>query len=194
MREPFVPTAASRRFARLSFRLLTGDARGTALIEFALISPVMLLLLALCVNAGEALAIAQKVTSTSRTIVDIVSKNSQLSTSQMTAILNAAAYTMSPNVSANLSMVVAEIQTDSSGAATVAWSAAAYGGTALTKGKSFTLPPSMAVPSTYYIYGQVSYTFSPLGLSFLPAHSIVLTDNAYFSPRVSSAVQYPYPN
>ncbi len=176
------------------FGRFRGEARGNAAIEFALILPVMMAVLGLCVILGEALAIAQKVTATARTIVDIVSKNNQLSTSQMTAILDAAAYTMAPYGSTTLSMVVAEIQTNASGAGTVTWSAAAFGGTALTTGASFTLPASMAVANATYIYGKVTYAYTPLSMGYLPSGSINLADSAYFSPRVSTAVQYPYPN
>jgi Flp pilus assembly protein TadG len=194
MKRKFAPGVANLRLASRRFGALARNVRGAAAVEFALILPVMLMLLGLCVIAGEALAIGQQVTSTARTIVDIVSRNNQLSTSQMTAILNAAAYTMAPYDNTKLSMVVAEIQTNASGAATVTWSSAAFNGTALTKGAMFTLPASMSVANATYIYGQASYAFTPLGVGFALSQPIPLNDVAYFSPRVSTAVNYPYPN
>lgn len=170
------------------------DARGVAAVEFAFSLPIMLLILALVVVLGQALVIAQKVTMTARTIVDIVSRNSQLATTDMTAILNASAYTMAPYDSSSLSMVIAEIQTNGSGAGTVTWSSSAYNGVALTKGSSFTLPAAMATANSTYIYGSVSYSYMPLGVSMLLPHAIQLSDSAYFSPRMSATVNYPYPN
>ena len=194
MKQTLAPSVGTLRLAPRRFRALARNARGAAAVEFTLIFPVMLVMFGLCVIAGEALAIAQQVTSTARTIVDIVSKNNQLSTSQMTAILNAAAYTMAPYANTNLSMVVAEIQTNSGGTATVTWSSAAFNGTALTKGAPFTLPATMSVANATYIYGQASYAFTPLGVGFALSQPITLSDVAYFSPRVSTAVSYPYPN
>ncbi|WP_158813997.1 TadE/TadG family type IV pilus assembly protein [Methylocapsa sp. S129] len=194
MKQNFAARVENLRLAPRPVRAFARNARGVAAIEFALILPVMLLLLGLCVIAGEALAIGQQVTATARTIVDIVSKNSQLSTSQMALDLDAAAYTMAPYSNANLSMVVAEIQTNGSGAATVSWSTAAFNGTALVKGAPFTLPASMSVANATYIYGQASYAFTPLGIGFALSQPISLNDVAYFSPRVSTTINYPYPN
>lgn len=194
MKQNFAPGVEDLRLAPRPSWAFARNARGVAAVEFALILPVMLMMLGLCVIAGEALAIGQQVTATARTIVDIVSKNNQLSTAQMTAILNAAAYTMAPYDNTHLSMVVAEIQTNGSGAATVTWSSAAFNGTALTKGAPFTLPASMSVANATYIYGQASYAFTPLGVGFALSQPLPLSDVAYFSPRVSTAVNYPYPN
>lgn len=178
--------ASPLRFAR--------DAGGVAAVEFAFVMPIMALALALVAVGGEALAIGQKVTSTARTIVDIVSRNSQLSTSDMAAALNASGYTMAPYDTSQLSMVVAEIQTDGGGAGKVVWSAASYNGTALATGSSFTLPAAMAVANATYIYGQVSYNYVPINLASTLLSPIQLTDSAYFAPRVSTSVAYPYPN
>ena len=188
------PTAEKPRIRPAPLKALAGNASGVAAVEFSLILPLTLMLLGLCFIGAEALAIGQKVSSTARTIVDIVSQNKQLSTTQMTAILDAAAYTMAPYSSADLSMVVAEVQTNSKGVATVTWSAAAYNGKALANGSSFTLPAAMSVANATYIYGQVSYAYTPLSIGFTISSPIALTDVSYFVPRTVTAIQYPYPN
>ena len=170
------------------------DGGGMASVEFAFVLPIMLAVLALVGVLGQALAIADKVTATARTVVDLVSRNASLSTTDMTTILNASAYTMTPYDTANLSIVVAEIQTDGGGNATVTWSAAAYSGTPLTVGSTFTLPAAMSVPGATYIYGQVSYNYTPVVLTPALSQTITLTDTAYFSPRLYATVNYPYPN
>jgi Flp pilus assembly protein TadG len=186
--------AEGHRFPALSFAPIVRDARASATIEFALILPAMLMMLGIAVISGEGLAIGQKVTATARTVVDIISQNSALSTSQMTAILNAAAYTMSPYNSANLSIVVAEVQTNGSGAATVTWSAAAYGGTKLTVGSPMTLPAGMAIANATYIYGAVTYAYTPLEIGFGVLSTIPLSDSSFWSPRISTTINYPYPS
>jgi len=170
------------------------DGGGMASVEFAFVLPIMLAVLALVGVLGQALAIADKVTATARTVVDLVSRNASLSTTDMTTILNASAYTMTPYDTANLSIVVAEIQTNGAGAASVTWSAAAYNGKPLTVGSSFTLPAAMSVPGATYIYGQVSYNYTPVVLTPALSQTITLSDTAYFSPRLYATVNYPYPN
>ena len=186
--------AEGRHSPARSIASILRDARASATIEFALVLPVMLMILGIGMIGGEELAIGQKVTATARTVVDIISQNSVLSTSQMTAILDASAYTMAPYGSANLSIVVAEVQTNSSGAATVTWSAAAYGGTALAKGSSMTLPTGMGIANATYIYGVVTYAYTPLGIGFGVLSTVPLSDSSFWSPRISTTVNYPSPS
>jgi Flp pilus assembly protein TadG len=189
-----IAIARGCRFASRLFAAMLRDVEAAVAVEFALVMPAMLLILGIGIISGEELAIGQKVTATARTVVDIVSRNSQLSTTQMTAILNAAAYTMSPYNSASLSIVVAEVQTDKNGAATVTWSAAAYGGAALATGSSVTLPASMAIANATYIYGVVTYAYTPPIIGFGTMSTASLTDSSFWSPRVSTSVNYPYPS
>ena len=130
------PMTSARRFvsAARSARRMIADGRGAVAIEFAFILPLMLTMMGMCIILGEALAIGQKVTATARTVTDLVSQNGQLSTTQLTTILDAAAYTMAPYPSANLSIVVSEIQTDGTGKATVTWSSAAFNGVQQAQG------------------------------------------------------------
>jgi Flp pilus assembly protein TadG len=186
--------AEGRHSPARSIASILRDARASATIEFALVLPVMLMVFGIAVIGGEELAIGQKVTATARTVVDIISQNSVLSTSQMTAILDASAYTMAPYGSANLSIVVAEVQTNGSGAATVTWSAAAYGGTALTKGSSMTLPTGMGIANATYIYGVVTYAYTPLGIGFGVLSTVPLSDSSFWSPRISTTINYPSPS
>jgi Flp pilus assembly protein TadG len=164
------------------------DIRATASVEFALILPVMAAFLAISVVLGEAVAIWQKVSATSRTITDLVTQYSTLSTTSLTGILDAAAYTMTPYSSANLSMVVSEIQTDGAGQATVTWSQAAFNGVALTAGQPITLPAQIDQPNTTLILGQVQYTYTPLNIFYPGLSAIPLSDASYWSPRMSSTV------
>ena len=179
--------------AARSARRMIADGRGAVAIEFAFILPLMLTMMGMCIILGEALAIGQKVTATARTVTDLVSQNGQLSTTQLTTILDAAAYTMAPYPSANLSIVVSEIQTDGTGKATVTWSSAAFNGVQQAQGTVVTLPSGMAVANATYIYGYVSYAFTPPVIN-IGTGALTLADFSYFSPRVSATVNYPYPD
>jgi Flp pilus assembly protein TadG len=164
------------------------DARAVASVEFALVLPLMAALLAISLILGEAAAMWEKVSATSRTITDLVTQYPTLSTANLAAILNAAAFTMTPYSSANLSMVVSEIQTDASGSATVTWSQAAFNGVPLTPGQTIALPALIDQPNVTVILGQVQYMYTPLNIIYTDLGQIPLSDASYWSPRVSPAV------
>jgi Flp pilus assembly protein TadG len=187
VRQPTKSRAKARPLVNRAFRLRR-DIRATASVEFALILPVMVAFLAISVAMGEAVAIWQKVSATSRTITDLVTQYSTLSTAGLKGILDAAAYTMTPYSSTNLSMVVSEIQTDGTGQATVTWSRAAFNGIALTPGQSVTLPAQIDQPNVTLILGQVQYTYTPLNIFYPGLTAIPLSDASYWSPRMSSTV------
>jgi len=164
------------------------DTRAVASVEFALILPVMCAFLTISVVIGEAVAIWQKVSATSRTITDLVTQYSTLSTANLIGILDAAASTMTPYSSTNLSLVVSEIQTNASGQATITWSKAAFNGVALTQGQTIALPPLIDQPNITLILGQVQYVYSPLNIFYQGLGPIPLSDSSYWSPRISSTV------
>ena len=64
------------------------------------------------------------------------------------------------------------------------------GGTALAKGSVVTLPAALVVDSTYLVFAQVSYTFTPLFGYFTKAN-ITFSDDLYVTPRVSNCINYP---
>jgi Flp pilus assembly protein TadG len=187
VRQPTKSGALARSIVHRACRVRR-DIRATASVEFALILPVMAAFLAISVVLGEGVAIWQKVSATSRTITDLVTQYSTLSQADLQEILNAAAYTMAPYSSANLSMVVSEIQTNAAGQATVTWSQPAFNGVALTLGQTVTLPAQIDQPNITLILGQVQYTYTPLNIFYPGLTAIPLSDASYWSPRMSSTV------
>jgi Flp pilus assembly protein TadG len=68
------PTTLSQHLARLR-----QDESGVSAVEFAMLLPVMLTLYLGAVEVGQAVAIDRKVTLTSRTLADLASQVSSLS-------------------------------------------------------------------------------------------------------------------
>ena len=171
-------------------RDLAEDRRGSVVVEFAFILPVLVVLLGLVLMAGEGLEISRKVTMTSRTLTDLASQQSNIGTSSPTytysQILNAAALVIAPYSASSMTMTVSEIQVTAANVGTVIWSKAYNGGTALTAGSTLTLTGNLPV-SQYLIQGTVTYTFSPLA-TFYVSTPITLTDTVAMAPRVSTSV------
>ena len=169
-------------------RKFAGDRRGIAATEFALLLPVMLVMFFGVTEVGQAISISRKVTVTARTITDLVTQYSALSTTDMNALLGASAQVMAPYPSTNLTVTVSEVSTDSSGNATITWSAT-LNGTAYTTGQKVTLPSGLSLPNITLIWGQVQYVYTPIfGDNIIG--TTPLTDQIYLSPRLCTSIAY----
>ena len=75
---------------------------------------------------------------------------------------------MYPDDSTNLKVVMTEVTLNiAAQTASVVWSEGFNGGVALACNATITLDPSYyASGATYLLFGQVSYTYQPLGASF----------------------------
>jgi Flp pilus assembly protein TadG len=166
-------------------RRWSGDQRGAAAIEAALILPVAVAVLGLIAIWAQGLAIQRKVTLAARTITDLVSQqgtttggsSGAVNQSTVDMLLNNAANVLYPVVNptsganpvtgtnvANMTMVVSEIVVDPSGTtATVQWSEPmpAHGTALPTTPASVRLPGPVAPAGANLIMGTVTYAYTP---------------------------------
>lgn len=169
-----------------TLRSLAGNKRAASLIEFALLLPFMLLLFLGGYQLSDAIACRRKVTLTARAVADLTSQYSIISASQVDTVLNASTQVMTPYKLSNATARVTEITTDASGHGKVTWSRSANG-TALAKNAAFTLPTSMQVANTSYIYADVTYTYTP-SVTYSVLGTITFTTPIYMVPRLSAQV------
>jgi len=164
------------------------DRRGVSAVEFALTLPVMLGLYLGSAEVTQGVSVQRKVTLTARALADLSSQLTSIDSSQMTNIFNAGSAIIAPYASANLKETVSEVAIDSSGNATVVWSAT-LGGTALTVGQAVTVPSALAVPNTYLILGQASYGYNPT-YGYVLTNTLTLSDQYFMRPRQSNSISY----
>ena len=69
----------------------------------------------------------------------------------------------------------------------MSWSDA-QGGTARAMGSSITIPAALDAPPTYLIYGEMSYTYTPMFGYFGNGTAFTLSDNLYVMPRSTSSI------
>lgn len=165
------------------------DGRGVAAVEFALTAPVLIVAFLGTYEGFQAAAAYRKLSSTTTEMANVVSQYTTMGASDVSTVMNASAQIMAPYSTSNLSIVLSEITTSSSKVATVTWSQAYNGGTALTAGASFTLPTSLQTASTSYMLVQTTYAWTPL-VAGGPVGSIHMTDQMYTLPRSSSSIPY----
>lgn len=175
--------------ARIGFlRRLAGDQRGLALIEFAMVLPVLLLLYLAGYQIQDALSCNRKVTIATRAIADLTTQYSVLTPGQTDDILNASKQIMAPYNVANATLQVVEVYTDTKGQTTVQWCRTPGQDCAsLTKGTAYTLPTTIKTNDTYMIVAKVIYAYKP-AVTFSVVKPLTLGDVIYMSPRVSKSV------
>jgi Flp pilus assembly protein TadG len=162
------------------------STRGVAAIEFAAIMPVLLLLLLGTFDAGRIIAIYTKVRAATSTVDNVSNQYKTIHDSDMQQILGATSVVMSPYPSAPIVVVVSQISINAAGRATVSWSDA-LNGAARPVGSSVNPPAALATPNSTLIFGEVSYTYTPLFGYFLTG-PITLSDNLYVTPRSSASI------
>lgn len=185
--------------AGLSFRArhLWTDVSGVAATEFAIVAPFMLVLYVGGVELGNGLAMNVKVSATAHSVADMISQNTQVTSSQMDGILAAASAIMAPypvkNGSTSLmTITVSEVSTDSTGKATVQWSKSTSSTGARTVGQQMTLSsftaPDPKNPNNVnisLILSEVSYDYTP-NLGYTISGTVKLADSYYLFPRCST--------
>jgi Flp pilus assembly protein TadG len=165
------------------FRALRGDERGVALVEFAIILPVMLVLYLGGVQLQDAMACKRKVTITARAAVDLIAQNAtgKMTKAEIQSNLVAASQVMQPYVAGDSRIRVSEVSTDATGNTKVVWSQglsiAPY-----APGQAIDIPAAMKTPNATFLLAQVNYPYRP-PTSFGQFGPMTLGDTLRMVPR-----------
>ncbi len=173
--------------ARRAVRRLGRDEMGVALIEFAIVAPVLLTLYLSGFQLMDAIACNRKVAVTARATADLISQYAQVQKNDVATILSASTQIMYPENPADASIRVSEIVIDAAGTSTIAWSRSLRG-TAYAPGTPFAVPASIKVKNSALVYAEVSYPYSPLISFFNVVGAQTFTQNVYMVPRKSNSV------
>ena len=173
--------ALSQRLARLR-----SDESGVSAVEFALLLPLMLMLYLGTAEVSLGIGADRKVTLTSRTVADLASQVSSISSADMSNILGAASSVIAPYDPTPLKVTVSEISIDSNNNATISWSCT-LGGSAHAANSAVTLPGALNVANTSLIWGEASYTYKP-PIGYVVTGTLNLSDQIYMRPRLANSV------
>jgi hypothetical protein len=155
--------------------------RGAALVEFALVLPVLVVIFAACYVLGDMIACQRKVTQAAHQLTDIVSRSTALGQGDVAGMLAASAQVLAPYSGAKAAITVSEVQITGGGKASVLWSQT-LNGTALDTGSAVSLPPGIAASCGVLILGHVAYAYTPV-IGFGSGQVVPLGDSLAMSPR-----------
>lgn len=183
------------------------NQRGVVSIELALVTPVLLGMLAIVVTAGQGFLIQRNVTKTARTLIDLASQlganitasSLNLSNDACQDIIGAASLVINPYNDNNLSMTLSEVSIPSTGpipsSITATWSYVYTNGSASATSNlpNISLPTGGTfnpVPGTYIVVGTVTYNYTPFGVLY-PSGTIGLSQTLWMTPRSASSITCP---
>jgi Flp pilus assembly protein TadG len=176
------------RMRRRAFELRGNDS-GVAAIEFAMIIPIMAVLLVGTNEFSAGVAIDRKVTLMARTLSDLTSQNTSVTDTQFTNFFNASAAIMTPYPSAPVQGTITELYINPSTLkARVQWS---KGAAARSPGDIVEIPDALKIAGTYLIYSEVKYKYVPSVAWFInKVNGITLSDISFTRPRQGLCVMY----
>jgi Flp pilus assembly protein TadG len=164
------------------------DRRGVMAIEFAVIAPVMLVMLFGTVELSSGIAVDRKVTLMARTLSDLTSQNLSVTDTQLTNFFNASTGIMWPYASTPTKSTITELYVDPNTlAARVQWS---KGSVPRSAGSTVAIPTGLQVGDTYLIYSEISYLYVPAVGYVMGNAGINLSDFTFTRPRQSTCVMY----
>lgn len=180
-----------RRLRRRAFEL-RGNNEGLAAVEFAMIIPLMAMLLLGTYEFSTGVAIDRKVTIMARTLSDLTSQNTAVTDDKLTNFFNAARSIMTPYDGTPVQGTITELWINPTTLkARVQWS---KGSAPRNKGDIVEIPDALKIGDTYLIFSEVKYKYVPSVAWFINKTSgLTLTDFSLTRPRQAQCVVYPAP-
>ncbi len=172
---------------RHTFRRLVGNRRGLAALEFALIAPMMVLVLFGSVELTELLACNRRAENTAASVADVISRDTVITNQEMSDLWAASTALMYPNAATPLKIRVSSVQITNPTTATVLWSDGYHGYVPRGAGSAIALPAGMMIPATSVIVAETTYRYTPPIGVFLKL-AVDLTHTEYRRPRVADPV------
>lgn len=164
---------------------------GVAVVEFALVVPLLLLLYLGSIEASSLYTVDRRVTIIAGTVGDLVARwdpdLGNIPQGTIDDYFTASEIIMTPYDPVGLGQVLTLVSVDAMGNTAVVWSEATGGATARTTGASYPLAAStqmnqLARDEGCFVASETSYSYTPvLGVVFQDA--VALEHTSYFLPR-----------
>ena len=178
-------SAFGMRFARHS--------DGAAAVEFAVLAPLLLLMLLATIEIGRAVNSDRHFTAAVGTAGDLVAREKNLGKSKSAALTNldsmmkSVEHLMQPYDASTLKLAVISVfaSTKDTTDTRVSWSYSYKGMTAPGECSSYALPNNIVAAGNTVIVVDATYVFKPLFGDFVPGFSgaMTWTNKSYHSPR-----------
>jgi Flp pilus assembly protein TadG len=174
---------------------------GVSAVEFALIAPLMVVMLFGATEVSLLVTVDRKTTIAASTLGDLAAQTDLVSCAELSQISAVTRQVFEPYSGANASMVVANLVLDG-GAAKVEWSKFLHndvsgnpicddvpGSHSLAVGKTVVIDTSLFATGGGIVVGDVEKVHTTVGTSFL-ANNLVMHERFYLRPRKSLKLKW----
>lgn len=174
------------RICNMAARRFWRNRQGVSAVEFALILPVMLIMVFGTVEISNLLIADRKLVSATSTTADLFAQAKTVGNPDVADIFKAGGAVMFPFGEEGLSFVVFSVVADAAGVTKIEWSDG-FNAPPKATGSVYALPPGLVAANQSVIVVESQYTYhSDLGQ--LIVAPITLTDRFFLSPRRSAKV------
>jgi Flp pilus assembly protein TadG len=164
------------------------DRSGQALIEAALIFPILVGLFLGITEFSEAFTVNRRIEAAANVSADLVARTQSVTTADLVGIKSMIDEMIKPYATAKLGLIITSVTTDPGNTPSVLWSfASGADASPHAVGSSMTLPAGVTEHSSSIVVSEVQYEFRST-LARLIVGNIQMRARAYFRPRVSPNV------
>lgn len=164
------------------------DERGTAVVEFAFVLPIMVMLFIGVIEVTNVLRLDRKVVAAAQTTADLVTQRREVNNAQLDDILTAAELIFEPFPAAAHSVGIVGVRYDpDTGDPTVDWTKSKNGGNV---SDALALAAGLGQPGEGIVVVRVSYSYTPLFFDFVMGATDI-EETAVLRPRRSAFVEGP---
>ncbi|GAB4357167.1 MAG: hypothetical protein Kow00114_08580 [Kiloniellaceae bacterium] len=169
-------------------RHFISDNRGTAVVDFAFVLPILLLLFIGVVEVTNLLSIDRKVVAAAQTTADLVSQRRDVTDAQLNDYLRAAELIFEPYPASGMKVGIASVRFDeNTGTAAVDWTKSKNGGTVPN---ALVAAQGLGGPGEGVVVVRASYAYTPVFFDFIFS-AMEIEETAVLRPRRSQYVEGP---
>ena len=182
-------------FARSRIRRLASDRTAASGVEFALVLPILIVLLFGTVDLGHALTVSRKIDEIASSTGDMIAQQSTWTSTDVAKLLSGASFILQPYDTTELKITLTVNDVANSGKATVNWSAA-FNTSSLASGtaSAIDIPKKIQETGVQVVLTRVEYTLTtPVSAFFsnFTGQNGYSFDHHFFNrPRVSDTIKY----
>ncbi len=187
------PVLMLARRVKLAARRLITNRDGVAAIEFALLLPIMFMLLIGTVEFSQALTIDRRVTQIASSSADLIARQKQMTTEEVDGVMQIIDHLIRPFDASQLKVTVLNViaDIDDADSTSVCWSYQHNGGAnAYADGQPYVLPEGFLEAGNSLIVAEVVYDYQPMIFQHFLTAGMPLREVFYLKPRQSSFVEY----